>query len=69
MRKMSAWGKLTGYKSRSGALSSVRSMDRRMAVDRIKHPDWTNPHYEHKVVKEGKSFSILYRYPLKGGSK
>jgi hypothetical protein len=66
---MSEWGSIGGYKTKAGALSSARSMDRRNRADRVRHPDWTSPNYETKIVRIGTGYAIKYRYPIKGGGR
>jgi hypothetical protein len=65
-QKWSEWGSIEGYKTKAGALSSIRSVKRRMSVDRIKHPIWTNPRYKMIIVKnpDKVGFIVRYKYPI-----
>ena len=65
-QKWSGWGSIEGYKTKAGALSSIRSITRQQTSDKLKHPLWMNTKYEMKVMKnpDEKGFVVRYKYPI-----
>ena len=65
-QKWSGWGSIAGYKTKSGAISSVKSITRQLKSDRIKHPIWTNPKYKMRIMKnpDEPGFIVRYKYPI-----
>lgn len=66
VKKWSGWGSIEGYKTKAGALSSIRSISKKQISDKIKHPLWSNPKYKMRVMKnpDEPGFIVRYKYPI-----
>lgn len=58
------WGEWGEFKTKTGAMSSVRSMKKAITRDRKLHPDFTvaKTHYYYDAMKKGDKWICLYRY-------